>query len=167
MNILEIGTVTGDATTSILEVLGGQNSTSPRCSNHTFTDIRTESFEKAHEKLKPWLPYMTVRELDVEQDPIESGCALSEYDLNVTANVLQATSIMDAILSNVKKPMKLDANLIMSETTHLQYCFNMIVGSFDGWWTGKDDGRQWGSTILRNFGILFCRAAALVVLTLP
>ena len=147
MKILEIGAGTGGATTSVLGVLGGQKGTSPRFSSYTFTDISTGFFEKAQEKFKPWLPYMTFCKLDIEKDPVENGCTLGDYDLVIAANVLHATKSMEVTLSNVRKLMKPDAKLVMSEITNPQLRFHMIVGSFDGWWAGKDDGREWGPTM--------------------
>lgn len=106
MKILEIGAGTGGATLAVLEALGGQDGTSPRFSNYTFTDISTGFFEKAHQKFKSWLPFMTFAKLDIEDDPTNQGFKTGEYDLIIAANVLHATSSMDQTLSNVKRLLK-------------------------------------------------------------
>ena len=106
MKILEIGAGTGGATLPVLEALGGQDGTSPRFSNYTFTDISTGFFEKAHEKFKSWLPFMNFAKLDIEDDPTNQGFKAGEYDLIIAANVLHATPSMDQTLSYVKKLLK-------------------------------------------------------------
>ena len=147
MKILEIGAGTGGATLSILQALGGHDGSSPRFSNYTFTDISTGFFEKAHEKFKSWLPYMNFSKLDIEEDPTTQGLKAGDYDLVIAYNVLHATLSMDVTLSNVKKLLKPEGKLILNEITNPLLRIHMIVGSFDGWWVGGNDGREWGPTM--------------------
>jgi len=106
MKILEIGAGTGGATLPVLEALGGQSGTSPRMSSYTFTDISPGFFDKAHEKFKSWLPWMTFAALDIERDPTTQTFKEGEYDMIIAANVLHATASMDQTLSYAKKLLK-------------------------------------------------------------
>ncbi|EEP81156.1 hypothetical protein UREG_05998 [Uncinocarpus reesii 1704] len=107
LKILEIGAGTGGTTAPVLEILGGQNGTSPRFSNYTFTDISTGFFAKAQEKFIQWAPFMTYKRLNIEEDPLIQGFKANEYDVVIAANALHATRSMDNTLTNVKKLMKL------------------------------------------------------------
>ena len=147
MKILEIGAGTGGATLGVLEALGGQNGTSPRLAEYTFTDISTGFFEKANKKFKSWLPFMKFAKLDISEDPINQGLKAGDYDVIIAANVLHATPSMDQTLSNVRKLLKPDGKLVLSEITNPLLRIHMIVGSFDGWWAGGNDGREWGPTM--------------------
>ena len=147
MKILEIGAGTGGATLGVLEALGGQNGSSPRLAEYTFTDISTGFFEKANKKFKPWLPFMKFAKFDVSEDPLSQGLKAGEYDVIIAANVLHATPSMDQTLSHVRKLLKPDGKLVMSEITNPLLRIHMIVGSFDGWWAGEKDGRKWGPTM--------------------
>ena len=74
--------------------------------NYTFTDISTGFFDKAHEKFKSWLPWMTFAALDIERDPTTQTFKEGEYDLIIAANVLHATPSMDQTLNFTKKLLK-------------------------------------------------------------
>lgn len=106
MKILEIGGGTGGASLPVLEALGGQDGSSPRFANYTFTDISIGFFEKAKEKLKSWAPFMTYSKLNIEEDPMEQGFEEAGYDLIIASNVLHATAIINNTLKNVKRLLK-------------------------------------------------------------
>ncbi len=147
MKILEIGAGTGGATLPVLQVLGGGKGSASRFANYTFTDISTGFFEKAHEKFQSWLPVMNFAKLDIEADPVTQGFKEGEYDVIIAANVLHATHSIDQTLSNVKKLLKPKGKLILDEITNPLLRVHMIVGSFEGWWMGEKDGREWGPTM--------------------
>ena len=147
MKILEIGAGTGGATLGVLEALGGQNGSSPRLAEYTFTDVSTGFFEKANKKFKSWLPFMKFSKLDISEDPLNQGLKAGDYDVIIAANVLHATPSMDQTLTNVRKLLKPDGKLVMNEITNPLLRVHMIVGSFDGWWLGEKDGREWGPTM--------------------
>ncbi|KAI1100340.1 putative polyketide synthase [Jackrogersella minutella] len=146
MKILEIGGGTGGASLPVLESLGGSNGTSPRFAKYTFTDISTGYFEKAADKLAPWTPMMEFSKLNIEQDPLSQGYEEGSYDLIIASNVLHATKSIGQTLSNVRKLLKPDGKLALSEVTDpaRKMRYHMIVGSLEGWWYGEEDGRREG-----------------------
>lgn len=150
MSILEIGAGTGGATLPILETIGGRKGTSPRLKHYTYTDISMGFFEKAHDKFKPWLPYMTFQKLDCSQDPVQQGFKEGDYDLVVAYNVLHATPSMDVTLQNVKRLLKPGGKLLLCEITNALLRIHVMVGAFDGWWAGEEDGRVWGPTMAQD-----------------
>lgn len=141
MRILEIGAGTGGASLPLLQALGGggaDDGTTPRFESYTFTDISVGYFEKARQKLAPWVPYMQFSKLDIEQDPLEQGYEAGSYDLIVASNVLHATRFIGKTLENARKLLKPQGKLLLSEITIPleQMRFHMIVGSLEGWWYG-------------------------------
>ncbi|KAJ5260475.1 hypothetical protein N7478_012080 [Penicillium angulare] len=149
MKILEIGGGTGGATLPILQELT-QDKGAPRFATYTFTDISTGFFEKAELKFKPWLPFMKFNKFDVESDPASQGLKLSDFDVVVAANSIHATSSMERTLGHVRSLMKPGAKLILVEITNPLLRMHMTVGSFDGWWAGADDSREWGPTMTED-----------------
>ncbi|KAM7215806.1 polyketide synthase [Rhypophila decipiens] len=151
MKILEIGGGTGGASLPVLEALGGNHGTSPRFESYTFTDISVGYFEKAQEKLAPWVPFMKFAKLNIEEDPLAQGSVFEEgaYDMIVASNVLHATRFIQETLKNVKKLLKPNGKLVLSEVTNpaQKMRFHMIVGSLEGWWYGEEDGRHYGPTL--------------------
>ena len=147
VKILEIGSGTGGTTLPLLEMLGGNNGTSPRFSSYTFTDISTGFFEKAQAKFKEWAPFLTFQKLNIEEDPAAQGFELGSYDMIVAANVLHVSRSMDTTLANVRSLLKPGGKLVLAEITHMLMRIPMIVGCLSGWWLGEEDGRKWGPTL--------------------
>ncbi|GJC84774.1 highly reducing polyketide synthase azaB [Colletotrichum liriopes] len=149
MKILEIGGGTGGASLPVLQSLGGSNGTPPRFESYTFTDISVGYFEKAREKLAPWVPFMTFSKLNIEEDPSEQQFEEGSYDLIIASNVLHATRFIGNTLENTRKLLKPNGKLVLSEITNpsQKMRFHMIVGSLEGWWYGEDDGRHYGPTL--------------------
>ena len=147
IKILEIGSGTGGTTLPLLEMLGGNNGSSPRFSSYTFTDISTGFFEKAQAKFKEWTPFMTFQKLNIEEDPAAQGFELGSYDMIVAANVLHVSRSMDITLANVRSLLKPGGKLVLAEITHMLMRIPMIVGCLSGWWLGEEDGRKWGPTL--------------------
>ncbi|KAF9875052.1 hypothetical protein CkaCkLH20_07318 [Colletotrichum karsti] len=149
MKILEIGGGTGGASLPVLQALGGSNGTPPRFESYTFTDISVGYFEKAREKLAPWVPFMKFAKLNIEEDPAEQQLEEGSYDLIIASNVLHATRFIGKTLENTRKLLKPSGKLVLSEITNPseKMRFHMIVGSLEGWWYGEDDGRHFGPTL--------------------
>ncbi|KAI1806786.1 putative polyketide synthase [Daldinia bambusicola] len=146
MNILEVGGGTGGVTLPILESLGGSNDTSPHFTKYTFTDISTGYFEKVSDELAPWAPFMEFSKLNIEQDPTLQGFQEHTYDLIIASNVLHATKYLTQTLRHIRKLLKPNGKLVLSEITNPagKMRSHMIVGSLEGWWYGEDDGRHGG-----------------------
>ncbi|KAK4118277.1 putative polyketide synthase [Parathielavia appendiculata] len=150
MKILEIGAGTGGASLPVLEALGGNHGTAPRFESYTFTDISIGYFEKAQEKLAPWVPFMKFVKLNIEEDPLTQGpFEEASYDLIVASNVLHATRFIETTLKNTRKLLKPNGKLVLSEITNPSQKMrsHMIVGSLEGWWYGEEDGRHYGPTL--------------------
>ncbi|KAK8069862.1 hypothetical protein PG994_006478 [Apiospora phragmitis] len=106
-------------------------------------------FEKAQQKLAHWVPFMHFAPLNVEQDPAEQQFEPGSYDLIIAALVLHATKSIKQALENTRKLLKPGGKLILTEITNAaeKMHFHMIVGSFEGWWYGEEDGRHNGPTL--------------------
>ncbi|OBR04783.1 Beta-ketoacyl synthase domain-containing protein [Colletotrichum higginsianum IMI 349063] len=150
MRILEIGGGTGGASLPVLQALGGgADGSAPRFESYTFTDISAGYFEKAREKLAPWVPFMEFARLNIEEDPAAQQFEEGAYDLVIASNVLHATRFIGKTLENTRKLLKPTGKLVLSEITNpsQKMRFHMIVGSLEGWWYGEEDGRHFGPTL--------------------
>ncbi|KAL7621657.1 hypothetical protein AAE478_008984 [Parahypoxylon ruwenzoriense] len=152
MKILEIGAGTGGASLPVLKSLGGSNGTPPRFDSYTFTDISVGYFEKAREKLAPWVPFMKFSKLNIEEDILAQGYEEGSYDLIIASNVLHATRFVNKTLENTRKLLKPNGKLVLSEITNpsQKMRFHMTAGSLEGWWYGEEDGRHYGPTLTVN-----------------
>ncbi|KAK8045422.1 hypothetical protein PG993_005446 [Apiospora rasikravindrae] len=149
MKILEVGAGTAGTTVAMLQTLGGIDGTSPRFDSYMFTDMSTGYFEKARQKLAPWLSSLQFALLDIEEDPEELQFEPYSYDLVFAFEVLHATRNIKQTLANVRKLLKPGGKLILTEITNAaqKMRFHMTVGSFEGWWYGEEDGRHGGPTL--------------------
>lgn len=161
MKILEIGAGTGGATLPIMQILSEGDGMAPRFAHYTYTDISLGHFEKAAEKFAQWTPWMTFAKLNIEEDPMSQGFEEGGYDLVVAAGVLHATRSIEQTMINLRRLLKPTGKLLLSEpTSDIKMRYHMIVGSLEGWWYGRDDGRMWTphlsidswDTVLRKTG---------------
>ncbi|KAL8983680.1 MAG: hypothetical protein Q9205_002158 [Flavoplaca limonia] len=143
MDILEIGAGTGATTLPVMQAIGGQDGSAPRFSSYTFTDINSEHFEKARDKLKPWASVTKFHKLNIEEEPASQGLEDEGYDVVIASNVLHATHSMDSTMAHVRKLIKPGGKLVFVETTHDLLRTSMVVGTLPEWWMGQADGRQW------------------------
>ncbi|KAJ2892889.1 hypothetical protein MKZ38_009267 [Zalerion maritima] len=116
---------------------------------YTLTDISIGYFEKAKEKLAPWVSFMKFAKLNSEEDPVGQGFKEGGYDMVVASTVLHATHFLGETLKNTRKLLKHDGKLVLSEITNPadNMRFHMIVGSLEGWWYGEEDGCHYGPTL--------------------
>ena len=167
IKILEVGGGTGGTSLPVLQMLGGQQGSSPRFSSYTFTDVSSGFFEKAAEKLNEWRPYLIFQKLNIEEDPSLQGFELGTFDIVIASNVLHVSHSIDKTLANVKSLLKPGGKLVLGEITHMLGRGMFMFGWLPGWWIGNDDGRelgpiltepQWNRALIRQqfSGIDFC-----------
>jgi len=129
--ILEIGAGTGATTSYILKFLKTKNT------EYIFTDVSQLFLNKAKDKFKD-LKNIEFKILDIEKDPASQGFSLNDIDLIIASNVIHATKDLKKSLANVKKLLKSDGLLILTEATSKQKWVDLVFGLTEGWWKFED-----------------------------
>ncbi|KAH6951861.1 hypothetical protein DER45DRAFT_529184 [Fusarium avenaceum] len=140
LKILEVGAGTGGTTEVILRNLV-DNQLLPAYSVYTFTDISAGFFPAAKERFS-YAPNIEFKVLDISQNPLDQGFQEDTYDVIIAANVIHATPSLHQTLYNIRKLLKPDGRLVMTELCSLWRAINYIFGTFSGWWLGEDDNRR-------------------------
>ncbi|KAI2322177.1 hypothetical protein LOZ01_004717 [Ophidiomyces ophidiicola] len=139
MKILEIGAGTGSATNAVLECIGRSYY------SYTFTDISVGFFEEAQAAFAAHEDRFIYQSLDIDRDPLQQGFEEHSYDLIVAANCLHATRMIQQTMTYVRRLLKPGGYLILLEVTNMETIrTTFLVGGFEGWWAGHQDGRVWG-----------------------
>ena len=156
LKILEVGAGTGGTTSRVLPHLIFEQLESRRhYLSYTYTDVSSGFFASAKERFQDYeaIEYKT---LDISKDPIEQGFEAGAYDLIIASNVgrtmlqmfllligqvLHATPIVTATLTNVRKLLSHKGRLLLEELSPPTKWVNFIMGTLPGWWLGEHDGR--------------------------
>ncbi|KAI6827416.1 polyketide synthase [Hortaea werneckii] len=139
LKILEVGAGTGGSTARLLQYL--QSDFGERqYHSYTYTDVSSGFFVQAQERFKDY-EGMKYRVLDISQDPFEQGFGADEFDLICASNVLHATPRLTETLRNCRKMLRPDGILFLQELCPRQQFMGFIMGLFEGWWLGAEDGR--------------------------
>jgi hypothetical protein len=103
-----------DITLSILEALkGGDSSTVPRFETYTLTNAPKSSSSVTNDAFNAWHELISLKEFDLEADPVSQGFQLNAYDVMVIAIHHASSSNLRKVLANAKKLLKSDGRLIV------------------------------------------------------
>ena len=138
MKVIQIG---GEPALPILETLGGTDGKQPRFSHYDFTVISTLFFEKAQQKLENWGELVSVKQLDIEQDPVDQDFIAESYDLVLCMDVVLNTDRTDNIMRHIKKLLRLGGKLVLSTSTPHRISDDVALGTVPG----KSRSKKWHS----------------------
>ncbi|ETS75605.1 hypothetical protein PFICI_12549 [Pestalotiopsis fici W106-1] len=141
MRILEIGAGTGGTTSRLLNCLVSDNENARLYLDYTYTDVSPGFFAAAKERFQEY-PNLHFKALDISKDPLEQGFALESFDLVLASNVIHATNSLHQSLSNIRKLLRPTGRLYLEEMCSDFKGINYIMGLFQGWWLGDEDGRS-------------------------
>ncbi|KAK3935596.1 hypothetical protein QBC46DRAFT_462003 [Diplogelasinospora grovesii] len=123
LKVFEIGAGTGGSTRHLLPALGSAG-----------------FFEPAEDRFRDYASRL--------RSPVAQGFDEGSYDLVVASNVLHATDMLEAMMTNVRKLLKPGGYLIALElTSNDTLRVGLPMGSLPGWWVGADSGRSWGPAL--------------------
>ncbi|KAK9776195.1 putative Polyketide synthase [Seiridium cardinale] len=154
LRILEVGAGTGSTTSLVLDVLSRQGrfaGGASRFSQYDFTDISPGFFSKAQDRYASYANKMRFKVLDIERDPIEQGFEPGSYDIIIAAAVLHATKDVIKTLTNAKKLLKPNGQLVIAEPTNRKTGFvSIIFGLLEGWWLSSDEQSPRGPLLTKE-----------------
>ena len=130
LRIVEIGGGTGGVTEPLLASL-------PPHGEYLFTDISPLFVTRAAERFAEHAGF-AAQTLDIEQDPVPQGCAASNADIVVAANVLHATADLRKTLAHVRRLLAPGGLLVLLEITRKPRWLDIVFGATDGWWKFRD-----------------------------
>jgi len=131
LRILEVGAGVGGTTKPLLEVLAGSRA------EYVFTDVSRLFLAKAAKKFADY-PYLDRQLLDLEKELEPQGFGAKSFDVIVAANVLHATTDIEATVERVYSLLRPEGVLLLMELTENQTWLDMIFALLPGWGRHSD-----------------------------
>ena len=129
LKVIQIG---GQPAIPILKTLGGAEGKQPRFNNYDFTVISTLSMEHAKQKLESWGELVSVKQLDIERDPVDQDFVAESYDLVVCMDVDLHTVRADDVMRHIKKLLIPGGKLILSATISPRISSDVTLSTLPG-----------------------------------
>ncbi|KJX94294.1 polyketide synthase like protein [Zymoseptoria brevis] len=140
MRVLEIGAGCGGTTLSALAGLRS-NGDVRLYQSYTATDISPAFLAQCRERFQHY-GNITYATLDISRDPLQQGFERGAFDLIIASNTLHATPNLVQTLQHCRELLASDGHMLLQEWSSPGRWYDFIMGLFDGWWLGADDGRQ-------------------------
>jgi SAM-dependent methyltransferase len=106
LRILEVGAGTGATTKLVLSTLGLRDEAANRLQLYTYTDISSGYFEAASKDFDEWAEFVEYKLLNIENNPVDQGFEVGQYDLVIASNVIHACSSIDKCLAHCRSMLK-------------------------------------------------------------
>lgn len=142
IHALEVGGGSGATTAAVLQALPSERS------NYVFTDISPTFVARAKEKFDGRAGF-EARVWDLEKGAQALGTQ-QKFELIVAANVVHATSSLDATLDQLRELLVPGGLLLMVEVTTDQLWVDVTFGLTDGWWCFTDTNLRQSSPLLNQ-----------------
>ena len=135
IQILEIGTGTGGTTKSIIQrpQKRGINF------EYTFTDISQSMVAKARKNFELF-DSVNYRVLNIEEDPPQD--LEGRYHVILSSNCIHATRSIITSMQHVRKMLRPDGFVALTELTKRLAWFDLVFGLLDGWWLFNDSRKH-------------------------
>ncbi|KAK1961594.1 KR domain-containing protein [Colletotrichum sublineola] len=138
LRILELGGDTGAHTSQILKSLT-QEDGRVMYSAYTCSDSSSGMVSAAKEQFKT-IPNMQFSTLDISRDLSEQNFNGDEYDVIVATNVLHPLEMRNEGLLNIRKLLRPNGRLLLTEFFSSSKWMNIILGLLPWWWAGETAG---------------------------
>ncbi|KAK8110195.1 Nonribosomal peptide synthetase 14 [Apiospora kogelbergensis] len=139
IRVLEIGAGTGSTTSVVLAAMQSDQG-EQLYEDYTITDVSAGFVNQTKERFSEY-PSLKFGVCDITKDPLQQGFEAASYDLIIASNVLHATPNLVETLTRCRTLLKPDGHIFMQEFCGYTRYADLIMGLFDGWWAGVDDGR--------------------------
>ncbi|GAA3610206.1 type I polyketide synthase [Nonomuraea rosea] len=137
LRVLEVGAGTGGMTAALLPQLP------PERTRYTFTDLSPAFLTSAAARFKAF-DFVDYRVLDLEEDSAELEAS---FDVVIAANVVHATTDLEATLGRIARLLDDHGFLLLGETLDAGPT-TMIFGLLDGWWSATDTTLRPGGPLI-------------------
>ncbi len=134
VRILEVGAGTGGATCWALPRLAGERV------EYVFTDVSQAFLSDAKDRFQPY-PFFQTALLDISKPIDEFGIEEKSFDIVIASSVLHAAENTRSTIDACRRLLKDGGLLLLSEPVVRAPWFDMVFGTFDGWWAFSDDER--------------------------
>ncbi len=134
IRLIEIGAGTGGTSTFILEQLAAHSSHV----RYVYTDIAKAFTIHGKRRFGQRYPFADFVQLDIDRELERQGFRPGDYDIAIAVNVLHATRRMNSTLGHVRRLLKDEGLLILSEATSLLDMVTLTFGVLEGWWLFED-----------------------------
>ncbi|MCD5326707.1 SDR family NAD(P)-dependent oxidoreductase [Chromobacterium piscinae] len=134
LRVLEIGAGTGGVTRFVLDRLGEQ----AEGIIFYYTDISSTFVRYGQRTFGAMHSCMQFERLNIEQDPVEQGFNLADFDLVYASNVLHDTKFLMNTLNQVGKLLRPEGLFILNEFTVMKDILLYTGGLLHGWWLFQD-----------------------------
>lgn len=142
LRVLEVGAGTGSLTAALLPVLPHQ------LTRYTYTDLTAAFFPRAQARFAG-CDILDYRTLDLNQDPEEQGFTPGGFDLVVAANVLHATTDLNATLTRVSRLLA-DHGQLLAVESHDEDILGPCFGLLPEYWSHTDTHLRSGPLLPRE-----------------
>ena len=110
LQILEVGAGSGGTTSSVLEMMSGENV------NYHFTDISDFFMREAKQRLEKY-SFITYGLYNIDSPPYEQGMEQEKYDIILAANVMHDATDLEQSIKGVNSLLRPGGMLVLLETT--------------------------------------------------
>ncbi|KAK3936080.1 hypothetical protein QBC46DRAFT_420398 [Diplogelasinospora grovesii] len=108
--------------------------------DYTITDVSAGFVNQTKERFAQY-GNLKFAVCDITVDPLEQGFEPASYDLIIASNVLHATPNLVETLTRCRSLLKPDGHIFMQEFCSNTRYADLIMGCFEGWWAGVEEGR--------------------------
>lgn len=145
IKILEVGAGSGGTTTQVLKSISLYSNSI----QYVYTDISKAFITFAKRMFENLYSFISFSLLNIEKDLQSQGYEANDFDIVIAVNILHATTNIRNTLKNIRRLLKRNGWLVLSEATRVENFATLTFGLLDGWWLFEDeDIRLKGSPLL-------------------
>ena len=144
--IMEVGAGFGGTTKALVQALSQTNLPV----EYIYTDISPMLVKNARRKMSSSYPLMSFRTFNLEDEKIPDDL-VGNYDLVISTNCIHATSNKTTSLRRIRKLLRPNGCVILSEVTCIFDWYEIVYGLLDGWWLASEYPLQPAETWMKYF----------------
>jgi acyl transferase domain-containing protein/acyl carrier protein/short-subunit dehydrogenase/ubiquinone/menaquinone biosynthesis C-methylase UbiE len=145
---IEVGAGTGGTTGAILA--GLDRGVVPGA--YLYTDLSWRFLEHGQTIFGVGRPWFATALYDVEQSVEANGQQAGTFDTVIAANVLHATADLGRVLTELRRLLRPDGLLVVTELIAAQDYGTLVFGLTEGWWKSADASRIAHSPVIDAAG---------------
>ena len=133
ISILELGSTTGLAASSILSSAAEGSDGVPQTFEYVFSSPNHDILKKAEQQLEPWKDRIKFKTLAIEKDPGSQGFDNGTFDVVIVSDPLGAVQDPEIILATTRKLLKPRGKLCLTTVTNPGMRLSMVLHCLPSW----------------------------------